>query len=390
MKFLTLLCIFEVVYAYFGYPAALYALLKLGKKRRRGAPVAAPQSVSVIVTVRNESRVIREKLANTLALEFGGKPAAQAGVQIIVASDASDDDTDAAVLEYRDQGVELVRLDARGGKEQAQKKAVEAARGEIVVFTDAKIRLNKDALDRFADYFTDPLVGSVSSIDRIEGEGSGEGMYVRYEMFLRALESDYSTLVGLSGSCFAVRKSIAEKLQVDIPSDFALTLETRKAGLAGVHAPEIVGTYQAVASEGAEFQRKVRTVLRGITALFSRAEVMNVGRFGTFAWQVISHKLCRWLVPWAFVLGWIFSILGSGESKLLLLINLGYFVFAGLAAAAWFSDGCKQKIWCRLPLFFVVVNAGIAVAWWNFLTGKRTVAWNPSDKGAAANPAAGV
>ena len=351
--------------------------------------------MSVIVTVRNESRVIREKLTNTLAMELRGKPAAEAGVQIIVASDASDDDTDATVLEYRDRGVELVRLEVRGGKEEAQKKAVEAARGEIVVFTDAKIRLEKDALERFAEYFTDPLVGAVSSVDRIEGEGSGEGMYVRYEMYLRSLESDYSTLVGLSGSCFAVRKEIADKLQVDIPSDFALTLETRKAGLSGVHAPEIVGTYQAVASDGAEFKRKVRTVLRGITALFARSEVMNLGRYGTFAWQVISHKLCRWLVPWAFLLGWLFSMMGSGESGLLLLINAGYWIFAILAAAAYLSEEYKQKVWCRLPLFFVVVNAGIAVAWWNYLTGKRTVAWNPSDKGPSdkgpvSSPAAGV
>ncbi len=381
MTFVLLLCIFTVFYAYFGYPICLWLLIKLGFRRRKAAPIAELPSVTIIITVRNEQGSIRGKLDNTLDLRFKDKFANEGGVQIIVASDASDDGTDKIVLAYAADGVELVRLEARGGKEVAQKKAIESARGDIIIFTDSKIELEPHALELFVQYFQDSAVGAVSSVDRIEGQESGEGAYVRYEMWLRSLESEFSTLIGLSGSCFAVRRSIAANIRSDIPSDFALLLEARRQGLAGVHAPDIIGTYQAVATHEAEFKRKVRTVLRGITTLFASAEVMNVSRYGSFSWQVISHKLCRWLVPWACLLGAGLLIALAMESWAYLFLELGMWAFCILAAVGYFHPDYREKLYCKLPLYFVIVNAAILMAWLNFFAGKRTVAWNPSDKG---------
>jgi hypothetical protein len=138
--------------------------------------------------------------------------------------------------------------------------------------------LGVDAIERFAAYFEDPMVGAVSSVDKVissSGQGSGEGMYVRYEMWLRALESRFLSLVGVSGSCFAVRREICADLRSDIPSDFALLLASRRRGLIGVNAPDVVATYESVADEKAEFGRKVRTVLRGLTTLFACYEVLT-------------------------------------------------------------------------------------------------------------------
>lgn len=380
MRALVVFCFAASFYAYFGYPLLLVVLRTLGVRRRTEPETSSKEiRATVVITARNEARVIREKLENTLLIRAPGTEP----VQVIVASDASDDDTDDVVREYASRGVELVRLPARAGKEHAQRLAVGSARGDFVLFTDAKIRLEADALERAASYFRDRRVGAVSSIDRIEGEGSGEGMYVRYEMWLRALESDVNTLVGLSGSCFAVRRGVCQNLRVDIPSDFALLLETRRQGLTGVHAPDLVGTYQAVASEEAEFKRKVRTVLRGMTALWTCREVMNPGTYGLFALQVFSHKLCRWLVPWFLLIAGatlLTSAKGDALLELLLVLSLA-FVF--LALLAFFVPSFRKKRICKLPLFFMVVNAGIAVAWLQFLIGRRTVAWNPSDKGVA-------
>lgn len=382
MVFIFWLSALAVFYAYFGYPVALLLLTRLrGPRVLVAAPSALPLTVSVVVTCRNEERVIREKLENTLRLHYAGRPAVEAGVQLIVASDASDDGTDSVVREYAARGVQLVRLDARGGKERAQQAAVEAVRGEIVVFTDAKIRLEPDALERFAAYFSDPTVGAVSSIDRVEGEGSGEGMYVRYEMWLRSLESQFGSLVGVSGSCFAVRREICSDLRADIPSDFALLLAARRRGLRGVHAPDVVASYKPVATEKAEFERKVRTVLRGITTLMTCSEVLRPDRYGVFAWQVASHKLMRWLVPWFVMLGSVAALLVAHLGGFYALVAAGVLAFyagAGLAAA---EPRMRERIWCRLPLFFLVVNAGIAVAWVHYLRGQRTMAWDPSAKG---------
>ncbi|MFN8388899.1 MAG: glycosyltransferase [Bdellovibrionota bacterium] len=385
MAFLVWCSIIGTFYAYFGYPLVLALLLKVRGPRVRTQEASPPLlPATLIITVRNEARVIREKLLNTLEMRYGGRSLKDAGVQVIVASDASEDETDSVVREFEPSGVELVRLDVRGGKEQAQRHAVSFARGEMIVFTDAKIRLEPDALERFSAYFSDPSVGAVSSVDRVEGapgSGSGEGMYVRYEMWLRALESDYSTLVGLSGSCFAVRKTVTEHLRTDIPSDFALLLASRKLGMRGVHAPDVVGTYQAVGSEKAEYERKVRTVLRGITTLFASREVMDLSRYGSFSWQIISHKLFRWLVPWFLVVAGIGLVILGPTGGVYGLLELLMILFLAAAGAAYLKPELRENIFCKLPLFFLLVNAGIAVAWWRFLTGQRAVTWNPSDKG---------
>ncbi|HQH28604.1 MAG TPA: glycosyltransferase, partial [Oligoflexia bacterium] len=178
MAELTLFCFFMVFYAYFGYPLLLLAfnLLRTGRTIA-GSPPPAPEAyppLTVIITVRNEEKVLRAKLEETLQLNYGAdkveallqQPASS--VQLIVASDASDDATDDIVREFASRGVELVRLRERGGKERAQREAVSHARGELIVFTDAKISLNAEALNFFAAYFTSPEVGAVSSIDRVE------------------------------------------------------------------------------------------------------------------------------------------------------------------------------------------------------------------------------
>lgn len=383
-----------VFYAYFGYPLLLLFLNKIRPQQDNAQiPTAAekePVPLTIIITVRNEEKVIREKLEATLALNYGSSTtaavlaSAREKLQLIVASDASEDETDNIVREYQLKGVELVRLEQRGGKEKAQSAAVQQAHGSIIVFTDAKIKLNPEALNNFVRYFRDPTVGAVSSVDRVEagdGTASGEGFYVRYEMWLRGLESNFLSLVGLSGSCFAVRKAVAVNLATDIPSDFALLLEARRQGLRGVSAPDVIGTYKAVKTEEEEFSRKVRTVLRGISALFARREVLSIRKYGVFAWQVISHKLCRWLVPWLFFLGSLATFCIASSSWFFALLSLLLLVFFGSAAFGYLSPAHREKVFCKVPLFFIVSNTAVAVAGLKYLAGRRAVVWNPSAKG---------
>ena len=231
--------------------------------------------------------------------------------------------------------------------------------------------------------FKIPTVGAVSSNDRVESDdaqSSGEGFYVRYEMWLRSLESEYDSLIGLSGSCFAVRAEVCQDFATDIPSDFALLLEAVKRGLRGVHGEDVIASYKAVRTEQEEFSRKVRTVLRGITALLKRREFLNVTTYGTFAWQLISHKLIRWLVPWFALLaalsGLILALVYPAFHLLALLI-LTFFV---CAAIGYRSERARGTLICKLPLFFVLTNAAIAVAWIKYAQGARSVQWDPSKR----------
>ena len=218
----------------------------------------------------------------------------------MVASDGSTDATNGIVEAYAERGVELLPVTNRGGKENAQKEAVQVARGEVLVFSDVATRLDPDGLAQIVANFADPAVGCVSSVDRVlgkDGRPGGEGAYVRYEMWLRALESQVHSLVGLSGSFFAARREVCRDFSADMQSDFRTLLNSMRLGLRGVSDPSAVGYYLDVADGRREFDRKVRTVLRGLTVFFRNLEFLNPLRYGFFSYQYFCHKLLRWLVP---------------------------------------------------------------------------------------------
>lgn len=385
IEFFTLTSIIGVFYAYFGYPLLLRSLSPVDYRERQPAIPWPKQDtvrkITIIIAARNESAAIRNKINQTLALQ---KPASlDSEIEVIVASDASDDDTDSIVQEFSGQGVLLSRSPERKGKEFAQALAASRATGDVIVFTDAKVQLAPDALIKFLPYFDDLTVGAVSSVDRVEsddGKASGEGLYVRYEMWLRSVESKFGSVVGLSGSCFAVRRGLCKTMRSDIPSDFSLLLESQARALRGVSGSDVICTYRAVRSEEEEFGRKVRTVLRGITALMACPEVMDVSRYGAFAWQVISHKLMRWLVPWFVLIATIGSLILADESLFFLLAANCSVLFFALAFVGYVMPEFREVRWIKVPLFFTVTNLAIAIAWTKYFRGVRAVTWQPSAK----------
>src|SRR5215207_8388622 len=229
-----------VFYAYAGYPLLL-GLLGIGRSRPVRRQAIRP-SVTFIITAYNEEKRIGDKLRNTIELEYPRDLR-----QIVVASDCSADSTDAIVRSFEPSGVRLVRASTKGGKEAAQKLAVEATTGDILVFSDTATILEPHALLTIVENFADETVGCVSSVDRFIDEGgaiSGEGAYVRYEMWLRQLETRVNTLVGLSGSFFAARRSVCLNWAPDLQSDFNTLLNSVRAGLRGVTDPESIGYYK--------------------------------------------------------------------------------------------------------------------------------------------------
>lgn len=372
LAFVSFVSFLSIVYAYAGYPL----LLKILPKRVPSPGlVKPPESVTVIVAARNERDFIAARLDNLLSAEM------PVPVQILVCSDASDDGTDEIVRSYEERGVQLVRSPERNGKEYAQRLAVTQATGEIIIFTDAKVRTEPDLIRNTLPLFSDPSVGAISSFDKVEEsvEGSsGEGMYVRYEMELRDLESQYFSLVGLSGSCFAVRKEIALAIRDNVPSDFSLLIETVRRGFRGVIAPNVPCYYRAVKTEEQEFSRKVRTVLRGISALFSMPEIL--WGFGGFSFQVVSHKLFRWLVPWFLLIGSLGAYSLSNDSWFWWLVAFVLSVFYGLTLFGYFLREYRKYTLVKVPLFFMLTNLAIAVAWGKYLRGQRAVAWSPTSR----------
>lgn len=378
MKYLFYLFALLSCYSYFLYP------LILGLLPRR-APVSdsSPASdtlpvLTLIVTVHNEEARIRDKIDNTLRIDYPRDL-----LEIIIASDCSTDGTDRIVVDYADRGVRLVRAEERKGKEYAQLCAIRAARGEILVFSDAATMIPEEALHILAGKFSDTRIGALSSEDRFvsaDGSVAGEGLYVRYEMWLRRLESDRSGLVGLSGSFFAARREVCADWDTLSPSDFNTALNCARQGLVAVTVPEVVGIYSDVKDPALEFHRKVRTVIRGITALVRHPEALNPFRLGLFSFQVWSHKIMRWGVPW-FLLGLlVLTLLLQGQGLVYAVALAIQAVFYALATAGWVSARLRENKLVRIIFFFVQTNLALAQATLSFLAGKRMTTWTPSQR----------
>jgi hypothetical protein len=365
-------------YSYFLYPL----ILKLVPRRKPEQGVSDNEesypTLSLIITAHNEEQRITEKLENSLAIDYP-----QDLLEIVVASDCSTDATDEIVQSFADRGVCLVRAVERKGKEYAQLCAIHDSKGEVLVFSDVATGIPKDALRALAGKFQSREIGALSSEDRFisnNGELVGEGAYVRYEMWLRRLESDHAGLVGLSGSFFAARRNVCENWDIHSPSDFNTALNCAKEGLVAITCPEVVGIYRDVKEPGLEYRRKVRTVIRGMTAIARHPEVLNPFRMGLFAFQVWSHKVMRWGVPW-FMLLFAASTLSLAGEGLVYRIALGLqVIFYGLAAIGWLSGALRQYSAVRIIFFFVQTNLALAHALLLFLAGKRMTVWTPSQR----------
>jgi cellulose synthase/poly-beta-1,6-N-acetylglucosamine synthase-like glycosyltransferase len=368
------LCMLGALYSYFIYPLLLVGLRRLRGPRPAAAEAGTPVSMTMVVTAFNEEARIREKIENTLDLRYPG-------LEMIVASDCSTDATDAIVREYEARGVRLVRAAERLGKENAQGCAIREARGDVIVFSDVATRIQPDALVKLAQHFREPGVGAVSSEDRFitqEGEVAGEGAYVKYEMWLRQLESGLAGLVGLSGSFFAARRGVCEEWDIHSPSDFNTALNCARKGLRAVTAPDVLGFYRDLKDPRKEYDRKVRTVLRGITAIARHKDVLDPSRFGLFGWQVWSHKVMRWAVPWFLIAVFLLNLPLLGSHPLYGLLFAAQLAFYGIALAAHASARVKQRSLPRIIYFFVQVNVAIADACRRFFRGERRTVWQPS------------
>lgn len=365
-----------IFYAYFGYPASLYLIGLFYKKvviKEEFFPF-----VTLIITAYNEEKKIRQKLENTLSLEYPTEK-----LQIIVASDGSTDKTNEIVKIYEKQGISLLALLKRGGKENAQKEAVEKAKGDILVFTDVATILDSRGLQQIVFNFADPSVGSVSSEDRLidkDGRSTGEGFYVKYEMWLRRLESKVNSIVGLSGSFFAARSDVCKDFSADMQSDFRTLLNSLNIGLRGISDPCSIGYYQDVSDEKKEFERKVRTVVRGLTVFFRHLQFLNFMRYGFFSYQFFCHKLLRWLVPFLLIIVLFLNIVLVTHSFLFLILLFCQIVFYVLAVWGYKKNKPDTNILIRLPIFFILVNVAIFFAWWRYLKGQRIVMWAPSKR----------
>ena len=378
MDFLFYLFAVLCAYSYFIYPLILKLVPARSSSKNPIIDDKERVRFSLIITAHNEESRIKEKLDNSLQIDYPKEL-----LEILVASDCSTDATDSIVQSYAEKGIRLVRADERKGKEYAQLCAIRESNGQILVFSDVATRILPDSLRIMAIQFADQQIGALSSEDQFisnDGRIVGEGAYVKYEMWLRRLESDRAGLVGLSGSFFAARREVCEQWDIYSPSDFNTALNCAKKGLVAITCPDVHGIYKDVKDAGLEYRRKMRTVIRGITAIARHPEVLNPFTMGLFAFQVWSHKIMRWGVPWFMLIFAILTIMLQGQGTIYMLALVAQIVFYALALAGWLSVRMRENALVRIVFFFVQTNMALAQATLSFLSGKRMTVWTPSQR----------
>ena len=369
--------LFLVVYTYLIYPVLLW-LLAAGRKMPEYASLSEWPGVSLIIAAHNEEVVLRAKLENALAMDY---PAER--LDILVVSDASTDGTDRIATEFAARGVRLHRQEVRGGKTAAQNAGVRLARGQFLAFSDANSMYASSALKRLLAPFADERIGCVcgelqyANPDE-QGAGKGEGLYWRYEQFLKRRESLLSSTLGANGAIYALRRELFVELRGDIISDFVAPLSAWQRGFRIAYEPKAVATEYSSVRFGDEFRRRRRIVSRSLYGLWTEASVLNPFAHFFFAFQMFSHKLLRWLVPvWLLVVLAVNIPLAVSEYYgILLALQVAFY---GLAALGLLLPERLGRCWLfYVPAYFTATNWGTLLGLLSFLMGRRHRVWQPA------------
>jgi cellulose synthase/poly-beta-1,6-N-acetylglucosamine synthase-like glycosyltransferase len=362
-----------LLYIYAGYPALL-ALLAVFKTRARASVDYFP-TISLLIAAYNEDAGIQRKIEQTLALDY---PAEK--VEIVVLSDCSTDRTDEIVTNFADPRVRLLRASQRKGKTNVQNLGAAAARGEVLVFSDATTLYHPKSLRYLAANYADPSVGAVSGrYQYFDPEGTsptGAGMiaFWNYENLIKRMQSSIRTISGCCGCIYSVRRSAYTPLDPELISDLVQPLRAIEKGYRVVFEDRALAFEQTTKSSEEEFSMRVRVVTRGIRGILSVPGLLNPLKHGWVCFQLLSHKVFRWLVPiWL-----LFLLLCSAALREHSGYNLLFLIQIMFYAVVWLIFLLSlHRVWKPLgiPVYFCIVNLAALCSILEVLRGRKYVFW---------------
>ncbi len=367
-----------IIYAYFGYPVLITLLSLIVNNKVKKGDIETP--VTLLITAFNEERDIAAKLENSLALDYPKDK-----FEIIVASDGSTDATDDIVKKYatNDAGIPVIlhRVEGRVGKTATQNSALKVCKGEIVVFSDAASFYDSKAIRAIARNYVDPDVGAVSGMYTYENKdgvstGLATMLFWNLENFIKSRQTRIRTITGCCGCIYSVRKSLYTDLPPTIISDLVEPLMILQKGYRIVFEPDARALEETAGKSDDEFKMRIRVIVRGMTGMLYARKLYNPVKFPFVSFQLISHKLMRWLVPVFCIIAFMSNAVLSFSFPLYALIFLGQILFYFFALIGVFLEkkGVHRKMF-YLPMYFCIVNIAALVSMFKVFKGENIVTW---------------
>lgn len=384
-----------ILYTYLGYGALVIVLGWIkgffrGKQRvitRAGEP-----SVTLLVAAFNEESWLERKIENSLSLDYPGDK-----LKIMVVNDGSDDGS-AEIIKKFPQIIQIHEI-RRCGKMAAINRAMHLVESEIVVFSDANVLLNREAVRELVSFFDDPTVGCVCGEKRMymgsrNGAASaGEGTYWRYESWLKKEEAIVGSCIGATGDLYAIRVALYRNEPVDtLVDDFVISLRIALRGYRLQYAPGAYAMESSAPDIGEEFKRKVRIAAGHLQAILRMPELLNPFRHGMLTFQYISHKFLRsFVVPLCLVVLIPLNLFLLPEGGVLYVFLFILQVVFYLAAAVGYLLQ-KRRLASSLffiPLYIIVMNVSALAGFLRYFRGRQSVLWEKAARNVGQEPEEG-
>ncbi len=380
LEILFWLSLFIILYTYIGYACLLTLLVKLkGRKQQKLLSGWAP--VTIVICAYNEEYIIEEKIKNTLQLVYPREL-----LTIMVVTDGSTDRTAELVRSF--PGVEWSHSPERRGKVAAVNRIMPMIKNPFVIFTDANTFLNPEAVQHIMRHYGDEGVGGVAGEKRVfagEGATAGEGVYWKYESFLKKKDAELYSVVGAAGELFSIRTALYDFVEEDtIIEDFVLSMRICNKGYKIAYDSEAYAMETASVSIAEERKRKVRITAGAFQAMHRLGREISFSKFPVLGFQYYSHRVLRWtLAPVAlivlFLTGTLLTVFTG--NVLYATATVLQLVFYILGILGWkLSTHKKLPKLLFVPYYFLFMNFSVFMGWKRYHKGQQSVIWEKAKR----------
>ncbi len=379
------LSVFVVCYTYVGYAILLWFMVKIkegfvGKSQYKA--IEDFPEVTLLVAAYNEKDFLAEKMKNSRELEYP-----QDKLKLVWVTDGSDDGTPDLLREY--PGVTVYHRPERAGKIAAMNRGMSLIQSPIVIFSDANTILGKESIWRIVRLFANPKVGCVSGEKRIFNRekdmaaGAGEGLYWKYESFLKSYDARLYSVVGAAGELFAIRREYYQEVEKDtLLDDFVISLRIAMQGHVTQYDPEAYACETSSANVKEELKRKIRIAAGGFQSIVRLSPLLNIFKYGILSFQYISHRVLRWtLAPLSLLLLLLSNLVLACKAGFCLchFFTITFWLqvcFYAMALLGWFLENHQIKLKILfVPYYFFIMNLAVYLGFMRYVKKKQDVKW---------------